>query len=251
MTKTVRIENADGNQDLSVTVQSQLKDDQGNWVDCLESPVRLLSPADMTTQTLWSGKRLVIEENTQSGSLNLAQRKKTPTMVYIAGRTLPVDEHSKITGGAWEVLGVFSKSDLAELRCTQVGDFVGPAALDQSFPEHGVPWTGAYFFDPLLGRRDPLAIARAEPLPKIDAAMLTNQATDFGTFILNGNQRFIPRNPYALGYEDICELVGVSPEHTPTVTFSKLNGPQGMLLPSGVLVITDGTVINAVVTGNA
>ena len=31
MTKTVRIENADGSQDLIVTVQSQLKDDQGNW----------------------------------------------------------------------------------------------------------------------------------------------------------------------------------------------------------------------------
>ena len=173
MTKTVRIENADGNQDLIVTVQSQLKDDQGNWVDCLESPVTLVSPADMTTQTLWSGKRLIIEESTQSGGLNLAQRKKTSTMVYIAGRTLPVDEHSRITGGAWEVLGVFSKPGLAELRCTQVGDFVGPAALDQSFPEHGVPWTGAYFFDPLLGRRDPLAVARAEPFPKIDASMIT------------------------------------------------------------------------------
>lgn len=63
MTKTVRIENADGGlqHKVRVTVQMQVN---GEWVDAQTKAMvsDLTHPTMMLTETIWKGKRLIVEE---------------------------------------------------------------------------------------------------------------------------------------------------------------------------------------------
>lgn len=60
MTKSVRIENADTSTH-PVRVTGQYKDAEGNWVD-ESSSTQIDYPTSMATQTIHSGRRIVIEE---------------------------------------------------------------------------------------------------------------------------------------------------------------------------------------------
>jgi hypothetical protein len=60
-------------------------------------------------------------------------------IVYVAGRVHAPDWNE------WEVLGIYSKLERAEARCTSFSDFVGAAPLDHDLLEEYVPWPGAHF----------------------------------------------------------------------------------------------------------
>lgn len=61
MTKSIRIENADTS-NHKVRVTSQTKNAEGVWVDDTGGAIALDYPTAMCTQTIWQGKRIVIEE---------------------------------------------------------------------------------------------------------------------------------------------------------------------------------------------
>jgi hypothetical protein len=63
MTKSVRIENADTSSH-PVRVTGQFKNAEGQWVD-ESSYTQIDYPTAMATQTIHSGRRLVIEERPQ------------------------------------------------------------------------------------------------------------------------------------------------------------------------------------------
>ena len=60
MTKSVRIENGDTS-DFKIKVTVQIKNQMGDWID--EKVGNLDFPAQQVTETLWQGKRIIIEED--------------------------------------------------------------------------------------------------------------------------------------------------------------------------------------------
>lgn len=48
-------------------------------------------------------------------------------------------------GKAWEFVGVFSSEEKAVAACTKYNFFVGPAELDERFPDDSNLWPGAYY----------------------------------------------------------------------------------------------------------
>lgn len=61
MTKSVRIENADGNSYDKVRVTEQTLQADGSWLDS-PSPTYLPSPTAMGTFGIWRQRRLIVEE---------------------------------------------------------------------------------------------------------------------------------------------------------------------------------------------
>lgn len=61
MTKSVRIENADTSNHI-VKVMVQEVDHLGVW--SIIKAIELCNPTDMCTETIWKGKRIIIEEGT-------------------------------------------------------------------------------------------------------------------------------------------------------------------------------------------
>ena len=51
-------------------------------------------------------------------------------------------------GGVWEFQGVFDSEDKAVKACIKEHYFVGPAKLNDIWPDESVKWPGAYY--PLL-----------------------------------------------------------------------------------------------------
>jgi len=63
--------------------------------------------------------------------------EQAPTgTVYVVGR---------LRGGTVDILGVFTRRELADAACTTEEDFVGPMVLDQRDTDETHPWSGQYY----------------------------------------------------------------------------------------------------------
>ncbi len=62
MTKTVRIENADGGTHHKIRIITQVQNSDGVWVDSTAPVTYLTHPTMLQAETLWKGKRLILEE---------------------------------------------------------------------------------------------------------------------------------------------------------------------------------------------
>ena len=76
----------------------------------------------------------------------LNQIQENNGQLWIAGRyNAGVTFSNNTRFAAWELLGIYSDKDTAEIICTKSNDFVAPVTLGEDLPEETTDWPGCYY----------------------------------------------------------------------------------------------------------